>query len=84
MIFDKVATVRNEKKGGETMRSGLYMFRHGKRMSQADMAERIGCHRMTYVDIENGKRDGSLKFWKKLQDAFSIPDEKIWELMKID
>lgn len=66
------------------MRKGLYMFRHDKRLSQAEMAEKIGCNRATYAAIEIGKRNGRVSFWKKLQKAFGIPDANIWELMKID
>lgn len=66
------------------MRNGLYMFRHAKRLSQAEMAEKIGCNRATYAAIEIGKRDGRMAFWNSLKKAFNISDAEIGGLMKID
>ena len=66
------------------MRNGLYMFRHGMRLSQAEMASRIGCNRQTYAAIEIGKRDGRMSFWNKLQTTFNIPDADMGGLMRID
>lgn len=66
------------------MRSGLYMFRHSKRLSQSEIAEIIGCSRQTYSQVETGARNGTMKFWRKFQMAFNIADEQIGGLMKID
>lgn len=67
-----------------TARSGLYMFRHSKRLSQTEIAEKIGCSRATYSAIETGARNGTMTFWRKLQAAFDIPDADIGGLMRID
>lgn len=66
------------------MRNRLYMFRHAKRLSQAEMAEKIGCNRATYAAIEIGKRDGRMAFWNSLKKAFNVSDAEIGGLMKID
>lgn len=66
------------------MRNGLYMFRHGMRLSQAEMAKKIGCNRVTYAAIESGKRDGRMTFWNALKSAFGISDTDIGGLMKVD
>lgn len=66
------------------MRNGLYMFRHGMRLSQEEMAKKIGVNRATYAAIEIGKRDGRVTFWNKLQKAFGIPDADIGGLMRVD
>ena len=66
------------------MRNALYMFRHGKRLSQADMAEKIGCNRATYAASEKGTRDGRMTFWNAFQKAFGVPDAEIGGLMKVD
>lgn len=71
-------------KGSDTMRNGLYLFRHGQRLSQSKIAEIIGCSRATYSSIETGARNGSMKFWQKLQTAFGISDAEIGGLMRID
>ena len=72
------------KKGGETMRSALYMFRHKQRLSQEEMAEIMGCSRVTYSNIETGKSNGRLKFWEALKKAFSLTDVELIKLMKND
>ena len=66
------------------MRNGLYMFRHSKRLSQSEIAKKIGCSRQTYSSIETGTRNGTVKFWNKLKTAFNIPDTELGGLMKVD
>ena len=66
------------------MRNGLYLFRHTMRLSQQEMADKIGCNRATYAAIETGKRDGRVSFWSNLQTAFDIPDAEIGGLMRVD
>ena len=66
------------------MRNGLYMFRHGLRLTQTEMANKIGCSRATYSSIECGARNGRVTFWNNLQRAFDIPDAEIGGLMRID
>lgn len=63
-------------------RNGLYMFRHKYRLSQQAIADKIGVNRETYASVERGTRDGTIKFWRKLQTAFNIPDAEIGGLMK--
>lgn len=65
-------------------RHNLYMFRCSKRLSQQKIADKIGVDRMTYSKIENGKSDGSMRFWNALKEAFSIDDCHLGELMKLD
>ena len=66
------------------MRKNLYMFRHSLQLSQADIADKIGCHRKSYADIENGVREGRAAFWDSLKQAFGLTDAKIKELKKVD
>lgn len=66
------------------MRTGLYLFRHSMKLSQREMAEKIGCNRQTYAAIEIGKRDGRMTFWNDLKKAFDVSDADIGGLMKVD
>lgn len=66
------------------MRSNLYIFRHKLRLSQQEMADKIGVHRATYSAIETGKQNGRVKFWEDLKKAFNITDAEKGELMKRD
>ena len=66
------------------MRNNLYQFRHSKRLSQEEIAKKIGCSRGMYSAIETGKRDGRVKFWENLKKAFGLSDAEKGELMKLD
>ena len=66
------------------MRNALYMFRHSLKLSQQAIADKIGVNRETYASVERGARNGSMTFWRKLQLAFDIPDDKIGALMRIE
>lgn len=63
------------------MRMNLKLFRIQKRLSQEEMAAKLGCKRATYACIENGKRSGRPEFWQSLQEAFGIPENKMFALM---
>ena len=66
------------------MRSNLYMFRHSKRLTQTEMAKKIGCDRSTYLAIELGTRNGRETFWNNLQKAFNVPDADMVGLKQKD
>jgi len=53
-------------------------------MTQQEIADKIGVDRMTYSAIENGKRDGSMRFWNALKKAFNLEDAELMELMKVE
>lgn len=63
-------------------RLNLKIFRIRHELTQADMADKVGCARDAYGAIEAGKRDPSIAFFYALQDAFDIPDAEMWELTK--
>jgi DNA-binding XRE family transcriptional regulator len=65
-------------------RHNLYVFRCDKKLTQEEMAKCCGVSRATYIFIEKGKRGGSAEFWKKLQEVFNIPDERMYLLMKVE
>lgn len=69
-------------KGGDVMRTNLYLFRHKLRLTQQEMADKIGCSRATYSAIEIGKQDGRVKFWENLKTAFDLTDAEKGEAMK--
>lgn len=62
------------------MRTELKLFRVKQNLSQAAMADKIGCSRATYQAIELGKREGRRMFWKLLQAAFKLSDLEIESL----
>lgn len=64
------------------MRTNLKVFRVKRNLSQEQMADKIGCNRVTYSAIENGRRNGKQSFWVAFQKAFDIPDNEVWQLIK--
>lgn len=64
------------------IRLKLKLLRVSQNMNQELFSSKIGISRPMYALIEKGERDGSLSFWLKLQEAFNIPDEDMFGLMK--
>lgn len=65
------------------MRLNLKGFRASRNLTQKEMAERIGCSRITYSMVERSVRSGSVNgFWKPLQKAFNVSDDSMFKLMK--
>lgn len=51
-------------------------------LSQQDVAAKLGISAGAYSFIENGKRTGSTRTWKKIQEVFNLTDEEVWFLQK--
>lgn len=62
------------------MRFNLMKFRKGKKLSQKEMATKLGISRPHYSDIENGKKTPSIELAYKIQAAFEVDD--VLELLK--
>lgn len=65
-------------------RLNLRVLRVRNNLTQEEMSKKLGVSRMTYTFIENGERIGKMQFWIALQDAFNIPDEEMFLLMKTE
>lgn len=66
------------------MRTRLKLFRVKHKLTQEQIAEKIGYGRMTYANVENGKRNPSKNFCVELGKAFGLSLSKVSELMVID
>lgn len=64
-------------------RHNLYMFRCDKRLTQAEMGEKLDVSRQVYANIEKGRNAGSTEFWSNLQRVFDIPDAEMYPLQKL-
>lgn len=53
-------------------------------MTQSEMGEKTGVSRVTFSNIESGKRDGTRRFWLNLQKAFNISDSEMWQLQQLE
>lgn len=52
------------------------------RISQREMAEKIGITEGAYSLIERGQRNGSRKTWLKIQALFNLKDEDVWRMQR--
>lgn len=66
------------------MRTRLKLFRIKHKLTQEQIAEKIGYGRMTYANVENGKRNPSKNFCVALGKHFGLSLSKVSELMVID
>lgn len=66
------------------MRTNLKVFRTAHKLRQTDIAYELGVSRATYSFIERGIRSGNAEFWSKLQRTYNVPDEQMYQLMKLD
>ena len=61
------------------MRNRLREFRARYRMTQEDLARRVGVTRQTIIAIENGKYLPSLRLAFKLAKVFNVSIEDLFE-----
>lgn len=64
-------------------RLNLKLFRFSNFLTQAEMAQKIGCPRTTYQMIECGLRNGRLSFWNKVKTNFNLSDKRLEPLKEI-
>lgn len=63
-------------------RTKLKEIRKAWKLTQTQVAQRMGCTCTAYFLIESGQHGGKLTQWVKLQNALQIPDKDMWELIK--
>lgn len=66
------------------MRTTLKVFRIIRKLSQQDMAAKLGYGHAYYGHVERGAQNGSAEFWGRLQQAFDLSDKELQELKEID
>ncbi len=64
------------------VRERLKTKRMSLNLTQSHVAEAAGIDRTYYVNIENGKRDGSVKVWLKILSVLNIPETQLGEYLK--
>ena len=63
-------------------RMKLKLFRIERKLTQAQMASKIGYNRCHYALIENGSREYSLRFLNAFAEAFALPVPEAIEILK--
>ena len=62
------------------MRTDLKVLRVKNKLTQQQLADKLGVSVVTYNLIEQGKRQGSKDFWANLQKLFKLADGELWQL----
>lgn len=63
-------------------RTELKIRRIAKKMTQQQVAEKMGVSVATYSFIESGKRSGSIENWAKIRELLGLTEEEAWRLMQ--
>lgn len=50
-------------------------------LTQEEMAEKLGMTRQAYAKVETGGGMGNVQFWRKVQNAFDLSSEGMWDLI---
>ena len=72
--------VKLNKEEKNMKRHELKVFRVTQKLSQQEMADKLQISVGNYNMIENGKSNGSLEFWKRLQQEFDLDGGTVWNL----
>lgn len=59
----------------------LKSLRASKGLTQGELAQALGVSIACYNRIEQGNRDGSIKFWASVKDYFELSSSEVWGLM---
>ena len=64
------------------MESKLKSIREKKGLSQDKTAELCNISPIMYQYMEQGRRKGSFRTWKKTQEVLETPDEEMWNVIR--
>lgn len=59
----------------------LFTLRKSHKIRQDILSKELGFGMNYIADVETERRDGSIKFWKAVQNRFNIPDSEMWKLI---
>lgn len=62
------------------MKNEVYKYRKGLKITQEELAKRVGVTRQTIISIEQGKYIASLPLALKIARAFNVSVEELFEL----
>ena len=64
------------------IRKSLINYRKALGFTQEELSQAIGVTTAYYSLIETGKRQGTIKFWLKLQETLFISDSDLLKMIK--
>lgn len=71
-------------KTSTTFESSIHVHRAMKRMTQQELADKVGVSRQTIIQLERNRYNPSLLVAHDIADVFEVPIEKIFSFKKGD
>lgn len=71
------------KKKNSRFESSIHVWRAKYRMTQQELADRVGVARVTIVQLERNRYNPSLLLAHDIADVFEVPIEQIFTFQKI-
>lgn len=70
------------KKKNSSFESSIHVYRAMERMTQQELADRVGVSRQTIMQLERNKYNPSLLLAHDIAEVFYVPIEKIFTFKK--
>lgn len=71
------------KKKLSSFESSIHVYRAMKRMTQQQLADKVGVSRQTIIQLERNRYNPSLLLAHDIADAFEVPIEQIFTFKKL-
>ncbi|MCA5014546.1 MULTISPECIES: helix-turn-helix transcriptional regulator [unclassified Enterococcus] len=72
------------KKKNSSFESSIHVWRARKRMTQQELADKIGVARVTIVQLERNRYNPSLLLAHDIAEVFEVPIEQVFTFKKIN
>lgn len=71
------------KKKNSSFESSIHVYRAMKRMTQQELADKVGVSRQTIIQLERNRYNPSLLLAHDIADVFEVPIEQIFTFKKL-
>lgn len=71
------------KKKNSSFESSIHVFRARERMTQQELANKVGVSRQTIIQLERNRYNPSLLLAHDIADVFEVPIEQIFTFTRI-
>ena len=68
---------KTDSKSNSSFESSIHVFRAMKRMTQQELADKVGCSRQTIIQLERNRYNPSLLLAHAIAEVFEVSIEKI-------
>ncbi|GGD03259.1 helix-turn-helix transcriptional regulator [Enterococcus wangshanyuanii] len=72
------------KKKNSSFESSIHVWRARKRMTQQELADKVGVSRVTIVQLERNRYNPSLLLAHDIAEVFEVPIEQVFTFKKIN